>query len=190
MQTKLKPVPDTTALTPSAPIAIEKGVPLSGRPGRGGKNAKYPWREMQVGDSFLAPGTTIHKFNSVRLYGEKMTGFKFASRTVPGGVRVWRIALLLLALATPLHADDRTAAQAAAQQQASLEPTASDHGAVPTPAATPALSDTLNADLAAYRAQGDKLDTAIQRTEAQLSAMKAQRQQVAGAVAALERRVK
>lgn len=119
------PLPDTPAAnTPQpalSPPQIEKGVPLPvGRSGAG----KYPWRQMEVGDSFFVPSATLAKFSTSRKYAEGQTGFKFAIRTVGMGVRIWRIALLLLALTAPLHAQP-----------------AADHAALSTPAATPA-SDT------------------------------------------------
>ena len=74
-------------------IEIDKGVPLPKKqvPVRAGV-AMYPWREMQVGDSFFVAGTTVEKFSGTLYQARKRLGTKFASRTVEGGIRVWRIA--------------------------------------------------------------------------------------------------
>lgn len=76
---------------------IQKGLPVP-KPNRGGpgtgRPAKYPFRQMEVGDSFLIPlrpngdymglGTTVS-------YATKQTGFKFTTRREPTGTRVWRV---------------------------------------------------------------------------------------------------
>lgn len=74
---------------PNGEIKIETGVPMPTK-GRGAPR-KYPWYEMNVGDSFLVPGKT-HKRWHATAKAERLTGFKFSVRTVEGGVRVWRIA--------------------------------------------------------------------------------------------------
>jgi len=67
---------------------IEKGIPL---PPRGARlSRKWPWHEMEVGDSFLVPageratgGGTMGKF----------MGRKFTERKLPdGSIRIWRTA--------------------------------------------------------------------------------------------------
>ncbi len=54
---------------------------------------KYPWREMQIGDSFLVghqvKGSTIRSGASIA--GRKH-GREFAVRRTPEGLRCWRIA--------------------------------------------------------------------------------------------------
>ena len=72
-------------------IKIETGIPMPPGLGQRGRSRKYPWREMKVGDSFLVPGVTRQKWRSAPA-GEKATGFKFATRAVEGGIRVWRVA--------------------------------------------------------------------------------------------------
>jgi hypothetical protein len=68
---------------------IEKGVPLIPRPG-GRTGSKYPLDEMEVGDSFLVEGGTVKNLScTIRAHAKKVGG-KFATRTVEGGVRVWR----------------------------------------------------------------------------------------------------
>lgn len=70
------------------PIEIAKGIPT---PTRG--RAKYPFRSMQLGDSFFAPRATV-----IGLHGcaRRHRPMRFTCRTVVEqgvpGVRVWRIA--------------------------------------------------------------------------------------------------
>ena len=66
---------------------IEKGIPLA-KIVRHGKPSKYPWRTMEVGDSFFTPKIG----NGLTSAVSKITGRKFSRRTVDGGVRIWRIA--------------------------------------------------------------------------------------------------
>lgn len=56
------------------------------------RNARYPWRQMEIGQSFFVPGVTASKFNSRVVGARRATGFWFVTRTVDGGVRVWRVA--------------------------------------------------------------------------------------------------
>jgi hypothetical protein len=64
-------------------IGIEKGVPVP----HGHRTTKYPWPEMEIGDSFFAPTKSPNPTNAQKRYG-----YKFTCRTVDGGYRVWRIA--------------------------------------------------------------------------------------------------
>lgn len=74
---------------------IEKNVPM---PPRLSNPGKYPWRQMEVGDSFFAPGWTAGRFNNniqrVRLAVLPDSKWKCRTVTENGieGVRVWRIA--------------------------------------------------------------------------------------------------
>ena len=65
---------------------IEKGIE---RPKFGGGPAKYPWRDMEVGDSFFTPDGNAR---SIVTKAGKANGCKFSSRKVEGGYRIWRIA--------------------------------------------------------------------------------------------------
>lgn len=55
---------------------------------RNGRPAKYPWKTMEIGESFLSDGvsTTI-----IGVPNSKYAPKRFAARTTPEGVRVWRI---------------------------------------------------------------------------------------------------
>jgi hypothetical protein len=74
-------------------ISIETGIPVpkvntSSNHSRG---KKYPWLDMEVGDSFFVPDMLIQLISNSVTGASKRTGFKFTCRTVEGGVRVWRI---------------------------------------------------------------------------------------------------
>jgi hypothetical protein len=73
-------------------IEVDRGIPLPARPGGAGAVPKYPWRTMDVGDSFLVPAKTPRTFSAQMTNAAKSTGRKFAARTVDGGCRVWRTA--------------------------------------------------------------------------------------------------
>jgi hypothetical protein len=72
---------------------IENHVPMP-KPGDGKR--KYPWAQLELGQSFLIPCDTWERegvqfsLTSCRRGAEK-TGKKFATRQVDGGVRVWRV---------------------------------------------------------------------------------------------------
>lgn len=69
---------------------IEKGIPV---PGHGAVRSKYPFDAMLVGESFLVgPPTTLAQVSRAASKAGARMGRKFATRTVEGGVRVWRIA--------------------------------------------------------------------------------------------------
>lgn len=65
---------------------IEKDVPVPSRKGI------YPFDDMTVGDSILVTGAKkdFHRArNASSVYG-KRHGLKFETRTVDGGLRIWR----------------------------------------------------------------------------------------------------
>jgi hypothetical protein len=68
-------------------IQIDRGIPMPA-PARA---RQYPWKEMEVGDSFLMAGKPSQVANAVsracRNYGKK-----FSYRKLREGVRVWRVA--------------------------------------------------------------------------------------------------
>lgn len=73
-------------------VVIDKGIPVPA-PG----NKKYPWREMQVGDSIFLPGKASTRAAGIR-QSAKMTagGGEWTARVVTEGgvtgIRVWRLA--------------------------------------------------------------------------------------------------
>ena len=68
---------------------IEKNVPLAQT---AGAPAKYPFLEMEIGDSFLVTDRARPQVGAAAGNAGKFSGRKFTTRTVPGGVRVWRVA--------------------------------------------------------------------------------------------------
>lgn len=70
---------------------IEKNVPLTSA--RGG-SAKYPFSEMEVGDSFHIPSPEFPRLvNSAAYHFGKKRGWKFAFRKQEDGTyRCWRTA--------------------------------------------------------------------------------------------------
>ena len=72
---------------------IEAGIPLPEmRRGR----RRYPWRQLAVGESFMVYGDDKYRLmdslTSCRAYAQMKTGWTFALRIMPSGVRVWRTA--------------------------------------------------------------------------------------------------
>jgi hypothetical protein len=56
------------------------------------RHSKYPFEQMKVGDSFFVPGINSTQFSyALRAPNKGAENKRFASRTVEGGVRVWRI---------------------------------------------------------------------------------------------------
>jgi hypothetical protein len=79
---------------------IEKGVPPPKARGHT-KPLKYPWNEMDVGDSILVDISAKDQDERRRLYQTarcaaysygKRKNRKFETRVVSKGIRVWRIA--------------------------------------------------------------------------------------------------
>lgn len=65
---------------------IEKDVPIP--PKNAGRGSKYPFPEMEVGDSILVE----LKQSSAATLTRAIPDMKFATRKVEGGTRIWRIA--------------------------------------------------------------------------------------------------
>lgn len=69
-------------------IVITKGLPTPR-----GRRAKYPFRDMEIGDSFFAPGSSV-----IGIHGcaRRHRPMRFTCRSVVEdgvpGIRVWRIA--------------------------------------------------------------------------------------------------
>ena len=71
---------------------VDKNVPMPAT-GTGGRNEIYPWRVIEIGDSFfVTPDQITPKYVTRRAWqASKLTGRKFITRQVDGGVRVWRV---------------------------------------------------------------------------------------------------
>ncbi|MFA6290147.1 MAG: hypothetical protein WC637_00120 [Victivallales bacterium] len=65
-------------------VKIDRGVPIPPR-----RQEKYPIREMVGGDSILVKETR-EKVSGMLSYW-RAKGRKFATRSMEGGVRIWRI---------------------------------------------------------------------------------------------------
>jgi hypothetical protein len=68
---------------------IEKGIPVPEYAGRGGRTNKYPWEDMEVGDSFFVPAEG--KKSPPRWHHRKERGERYHVRRMEGGWRVWRL---------------------------------------------------------------------------------------------------
>lgn len=68
-------------------IAVDKNVPMPDFPGRGGK--KYPFAEMEVGDSFVLPPNVKSPYAASGNGAVMLPGRKFKSKKMPNGV--WRV---------------------------------------------------------------------------------------------------
>ena len=71
---------------------LEHNVPMPLK--LGPRALKYPWRQMKVGDSVFVAGVKQGTIGSSLLWAKTTMGggANFATRTVEGGVRVWRTA--------------------------------------------------------------------------------------------------
>lgn len=73
-------------------ITVEKDVKMPPATG-----SKYPFTEMEIGDSFFLPDNGDDTNTMPRLRGAasahaKKFGKRFATRAVEGGIRCWRLA--------------------------------------------------------------------------------------------------
>ena len=70
-------------------IVVEKGIELpKGRIGQ----QKYPWDEMDIGDSFYVAGGDLKRIRWAATANGSKYGRKYSVRAVDGGVRTWRVA--------------------------------------------------------------------------------------------------
>ena len=69
-------------------IPIEKNIPLTSK---SGARPIYPWESMEIGDSFFAEGLRPITMTNARVGAERKYHTKYMTRTVDGGVRVWRV---------------------------------------------------------------------------------------------------
>lgn len=75
-------------------VLIEKNIPIPPTV-RGPRECKYPWRTMEVNDSFFTAGAKRNTMSSLATIMSKNLGVKFSVREAEKdgvrGVRVWRI---------------------------------------------------------------------------------------------------
>lgn len=67
-------------------FAIEKGIPLPTA-----LNRKYPWDQLEIGDSFLVPDKTPNLLRSCMKSAEDRFGFAFTAFADKNGTRIWRV---------------------------------------------------------------------------------------------------
>jgi len=73
-------------------IKIEKNVPMPKRKLGNPRTSRYPWDTMEVGDSFVFPNKVKRTTAMSLSYRTgKITGKRFAIRSVNEGIRVWRL---------------------------------------------------------------------------------------------------
>lgn len=70
-------------------FTIDKDIPVPKQVGTGRKN-KYPFDALEVGDSFFVKDAKVKTLSRTCGSHGKRLSRKFTSRTVDGGVRVWR----------------------------------------------------------------------------------------------------
>ena len=66
-------------------VGLDKDVPLPEA------RKRYPYREMEVGDSFFVEGGGIQNICNQNYRTGKKLGKSFIARKEDGGVRVWRV---------------------------------------------------------------------------------------------------
>lgn len=71
---------------------IERNIEMPPRNGGQGARPKFPFREMDIGDSFFVEGRTARTFSPAIQAAQKRGRGKFSCRAVEGGIRVWRVA--------------------------------------------------------------------------------------------------
>ena len=67
-------------------LGIEKDVPLTTKIRR----YTYPYKDMDVGDSFFVADGKLPTINNANYRASKALGWKFSARKIDGGIRVWR----------------------------------------------------------------------------------------------------
>jgi hypothetical protein len=74
-------------------LEVERGIAIPPmRRGFRRRSIHYPFVALEIGESFLVPrGADQRVVASMCLYWKKKIGRVFTTRTVDGGIRVWRI---------------------------------------------------------------------------------------------------
>ena len=66
-------------------MKIDKNIPIPE------DRKRYPWKEMEVGDSFFIEGKEASQIGGIANFANRTYKPKhFITRTVKGGVRIWR----------------------------------------------------------------------------------------------------
>lgn len=67
-------------------MKVEKGIPIPD------EKVRYPYEELEVGDSFLVVDESIHNVCNKNVRAGRKLGIRLTARSVTNGVRVWRTA--------------------------------------------------------------------------------------------------
>lgn len=67
-------------------IAIDKNIKM---PTSGDGRRKYPWSDMEIGDSFVFTG--VHGYETARTASKRFAPKKFSARTEGDHFRIWRV---------------------------------------------------------------------------------------------------
>ena len=72
-------------------MKIEQGIPVPA-PKRGrGREPRYPFADMQPGDSFFAADIKAGSLQHAASRATKAMGWRFTTRQLDGGARCWRV---------------------------------------------------------------------------------------------------
>ena len=71
-------------------MLIEDNVPIPTDAAKPGRKRKYPFDNLQPGQSFYVEGKTKGQLSASAVLAQCRTGFKFILIDSPTGVRVWR----------------------------------------------------------------------------------------------------
>ena len=71
---------------------VDKDVPMPAPGNRPGAVARYPFRSMEIGDSFFVPegDFPLDTVRRAAVRNSEYLGRTFKAAKMPGGVRVWR----------------------------------------------------------------------------------------------------
>lgn len=70
-------------------IKVESNIPF---PDGRTFSRKYPWTELEVGQSFFVPNGVFRSMQAGASLAGRRLGKTFRARVVEGGVRIWRLA--------------------------------------------------------------------------------------------------
>jgi hypothetical protein len=86
-------------------FTIEKNVAIPAASRTGGGKSKYPWAQMEIGDSFFVPGAKVETFYTLVSAQNKKGDARFICRKIDGGVRVWRVEMPVAEATEPADGD-------------------------------------------------------------------------------------
>jgi hypothetical protein len=69
-------------------IENEHAIPAARQ--HNGRREKYPWSQLDVGQSFFVKGGALRSMSSTASHAGRRNGKKFIARDAEGGIRVWR----------------------------------------------------------------------------------------------------